>query len=30
MLAVMSLLNDRYGITEEDFLSAELDGRSEL
>ena len=23
-LAVMSLLNDRYGITEEDFLSAEL------
>ena len=25
MLAVMSLLNDRYGITEEDFLSAELE-----
>ena len=24
-LAVMSLLNDRYGITEEDFLSAELE-----
>ena len=25
MLAVMSLLNDRYDITEEDFLSAELE-----
>lgn len=24
-LAVMSILNDRYGITEEDFLSAELE-----
>ncbi len=24
-LAVMSLLNDRYGITEEDFISAELE-----
>ena len=24
-LAVMSLLNDRYGITEEDFLSAEIE-----
>ena len=24
-LAVMSMLNDRYGITEEDFLSAELE-----
>ena len=24
-LAIMSLLNDRYGITEEDFLSAELE-----
>ena len=23
-LAVMSILNDRYGIVEEDFLSAEL------